>query len=304
LYFYSFALLFCTFFASPASAETVNYIYDELGRLSMAVSEDGETVIYSYDEVGNLLSITTQTTSTNPPTVNSIDPDVIFVSKTYSITITGTNLFTTREVWFDNSGIIVDTFSSSDSTVTVSISVSSDASLGQTNINLETVYGSASIPVSIGKLTLTPSPATITVGGSKDITASIEGVSRDYTVTLTNENADILSVPDSITISYGSTKTFTVNTLKEGTGVIKAENAGLSVYVTESFKGDVTPTSNAVSITIDNRQVQGTANTIRVSVEISSPGASGITSSDTVSVEISSNVNGTVSSDTVSVKKQ
>lgn len=49
--------------ASPASAQSVRYIYDELGRLVGVVDQNGNSATYNYDAVGNLLSITTQTAS-------------------------------------------------------------------------------------------------------------------------------------------------------------------------------------------------------------------------------------------------
>jgi len=39
------------------SAQTVQYVYDELGRLVAVVAPNGESAVYSYDAVGNLLSI-------------------------------------------------------------------------------------------------------------------------------------------------------------------------------------------------------------------------------------------------------
>ncbi|HEV8441135.1 MAG TPA: CARDB domain-containing protein [Methylomirabilota bacterium] len=42
---------------SPITASTINYVYDELGRLVGVIDPGGETAAYRYDDVGNMLSI-------------------------------------------------------------------------------------------------------------------------------------------------------------------------------------------------------------------------------------------------------
>jgi YD repeat-containing protein len=52
-------------FASPlwAQSNSVQYVYDALGRLTQVVDTSGNVAVYNYDAVGNLLSITRSTTS-------------------------------------------------------------------------------------------------------------------------------------------------------------------------------------------------------------------------------------------------
>jgi YD repeat-containing protein len=57
------SLLAITFMAA-VSAQTVRYIYDELGRLVAVIDPNGDAAIYNYDAVGNLLSIVRQTAGT------------------------------------------------------------------------------------------------------------------------------------------------------------------------------------------------------------------------------------------------
>jgi YD repeat-containing protein len=45
-------------------AQTVRYIYDELGRLVAVIDQNGDAAIYNYDAVGNLLSIARQSAGT------------------------------------------------------------------------------------------------------------------------------------------------------------------------------------------------------------------------------------------------
>lgn len=52
------ALLFAMFLSSgSATAATIQYVYDDLGRLVAAVDPSGQTTIYTYDAAGNLLSV-------------------------------------------------------------------------------------------------------------------------------------------------------------------------------------------------------------------------------------------------------
>ena len=56
-----FLALLC--FATPVAADTVQYVYDELGRLIAVVRLGGETTRYTYDEVGNIVSVSRQSSS-------------------------------------------------------------------------------------------------------------------------------------------------------------------------------------------------------------------------------------------------
>src|SRR5438477_12971895 len=44
------------------SSTPIRYFYDDLGRLTKVVDQNGNFAVYSYDAVGNLLSITRCTT--------------------------------------------------------------------------------------------------------------------------------------------------------------------------------------------------------------------------------------------------
>jgi len=237
-------------FISVVSAEKVSYIYDDLGRLIKAVSETGEVAIYSYDAVGNLLSISNRETEPSPPVLNSITPDNVFAGETLSITIEGKNLLNTEKVSSDNSGISINNFSSTDTTITANITVSSTPLTGPSSITIKTAYGSASIPINIAKLIFIPDQATITPNAAMDITTRIEGLSGEYTLLLNNQNPDIISAPQSITIPAGDNTIFTINALKEGTGVITAKNTGVSVYVSQAFTGNAFISSTPVNVLI------------------------------------------------------
>lgn len=50
-------LLAALFFATAAPAATIQYVYDDLGRLVAVVDPSGQTTVYTYDPAGNLLSV-------------------------------------------------------------------------------------------------------------------------------------------------------------------------------------------------------------------------------------------------------
>ncbi len=83
---------------APASSfgVSVQYFYDDIGRLIATVSDTGDVTIYIYDEVGNLLSISKDTFSPNPPVIQSINPDILFIGTATLVSITGQNLLTMR----------------------------------------------------------------------------------------------------------------------------------------------------------------------------------------------------------------
>jgi YD repeat-containing protein len=55
--------------AASASADTVTYTYDGIGRLKTITYTDGTSVTYALDGAGNRVTVTTVTPNTTPPTV-------------------------------------------------------------------------------------------------------------------------------------------------------------------------------------------------------------------------------------------
>ena len=62
------------FLTNVLQAGEARYIYDDLGRLSQVIDQNGEVATYTYDAVGNLLSITRSTGGGPAPTITALMP--------------------------------------------------------------------------------------------------------------------------------------------------------------------------------------------------------------------------------------
>src|SRR6266699_864391 len=79
--------LFILGIASPlwAQSDSVQYVYDALGRLTTVVDPSGNVATYNYDAVGNLLSITRTTSSPSALAIFSFSPAQGSVGQTVAI---------------------------------------------------------------------------------------------------------------------------------------------------------------------------------------------------------------------------
>ncbi len=75
-----------------AIADQVQYIYDDLGRLSQVTDGQGNVTTYTYDAVGNLLSITRNTGGVGAPTITAFTPNTGNAGASVNVSLTGTNL--------------------------------------------------------------------------------------------------------------------------------------------------------------------------------------------------------------------
>ncbi len=90
----------------PTIADQVQYIYDDLGRLSQVIDGQGNVATYTYDAVGNLLSITRNTGGVGAPTITAFTPSTGNAGASVNVSITGTNL-TGASLATNNPGILV-----------------------------------------------------------------------------------------------------------------------------------------------------------------------------------------------------
>jgi len=84
-------VLFQLSFVSPlwAQSNSVQYVYDALGRLTQVIDPSGNVATYNYDAVGNLLSVTRSATSPSGLAIFSFSPGQGSVGQT--VTIQGQN---------------------------------------------------------------------------------------------------------------------------------------------------------------------------------------------------------------------
>ncbi len=272
-----FPIFFLLFIVTSSISNTAQYIYDDLGRLSRVVDENGGYAAYEYDAVGNLISISNGTTQEAPPLLQSINPDIFFIDSTTSVVITGQNLLTTREITSDNPALIIRTFSVNDTSLKIEISVPTDALTGGANITVKTVYGSATIGITLLKLTFSPGQLALTPGSSGTITASVSSViAKDMTFTINNDSPAVVSAPQSVTISSSGTATFNITALAEGVAILNSAGSKIvssTIYVTQPFALEpgesVTSSTRPVSVYIKPpTSVDATTASLPVSVFI------------------------------------
>ena len=138
------------------SADTAQYIYDDLGRLVQVVDGQGNVATYNYDAVGNLLSITRNTGGVGAPTVTGITPNSGAAGATVNVSLAGTNLIG-ASLTTDNPGIAVSNVRTAATTVTATFIIAFSARVGATVVTVSTTTGSAT-----RNFTVNASPPAIT----------------------------------------------------------------------------------------------------------------------------------------------
>jgi YD repeat-containing protein len=229
----NFALSILLVNASPASSDQINYSYDDAGRL-IKVQNDSESVLYQYDEVGNLLSIIKENSTGQAlaPVLQNIDPDIFVIGQDYYVTLTGQNLLTTSGMTSDNPGVTVKFVAALDSMITATLSLAAGTSPGPANLTVTTSYGSATMPINLYKVNMTPTALLLFLGSSPTMTVSLTPSSpKDVTAEIDDQNPDIINAQPSVTIPAGTNANFQITTIKTGTGVLKVGDAEATAVV-------------------------------------------------------------------------
>jgi len=250
------AFLLCLFFlflfAGSAFPDTINYVYDNLGRLVETVSSNGAKIIYSYDKAGHVIFVTRTSESQQPPMLTEITPQNVFIGGEASITIAGSNLLTTNSVKTDNPGIKIVNYSASNNSIAIDAKISKTSATGTVTFTVDTTSGSANIALNLISLTLTPAQIALAPGTSGSITVRIDGLKSDYNLVLTDQDPDIASAPQSLTVPADSSVTFSINALSLGNCIVTAGNSAVSVFVSDPFTGAGTAGSKPVSVFIND----------------------------------------------------
>jgi len=125
-------------------ADTSQFFYDPLGRLSAIVNEQGEGITYQYDAVGNLLSVT----PLGPPTISAVDPQVLDAGVATLITMTGTGL-TIDTVSSSNPDLQINLISTSVTSLKAELIIANPTVFGLTPLTVTSSKGSETLNITV-----------------------------------------------------------------------------------------------------------------------------------------------------------
>lgn len=226
---------------SSALASISSYIYDDQGRLSRVIDDQGNVATYNYDEVGNLISITKSTTAQLLPQISSITPDFVRAGSIVNLTITGSNLLGSS-ITTDNPGIEITQVKITDTSIIATFSVAASARQGTTIVTATNPIGSASINIS----DYPPSPVP-TISPSVKVVQPNGGTG---TMTIALTNPDIF--PTTITLNIENVSIATVDTTQviipagetQATVTITGNNPGITTITASTGTGSASATIN------------------------------------------------------------
>jgi hypothetical protein len=196
-----------------SSSDSVDYTYDDTGRLVRVVNSLTDTrILYHYDKVGNLKAVYKEENSpagTSPPVIEGIDIDTLLPCETYYVIITGQNFLTTTDILSDNPDVTVKIIASIDTVVSAVITVSCDASSGQATLTVTTAYGSDTISVNVEEgYFATSLPVSVSIGDvSSETRISASPVSVEFPVVSEGRavsqpvSIEWLELDDAVTVS-------------------------------------------------------------------------------------------------------
>ena len=185
-------LLLCACLPLAAqSSNPIQYFYDDLGRLTKVVDQNGNVATYSYDAAGNITSIQRSTVSVNAPAIFSFAPQSGPIGQTVTIQGQGFSATpTSNTVQFNGTGASVMTASATSLTVTVPYGSQSGPIV--VSVNNQSVTSDTSFTVTAGTLSsITVSPTGLYLPGSgqqQQFTATgmfANGTSQDITASAT-----------------------------------------------------------------------------------------------------------------------
>lgn len=139
------AFVFLLVSLAKASAGSVTYVYDELGRLTGVIDPSGNAATYKYDAVGNLLSI--QRTSSSQTSIIGFTPSRGPAGT--AVTIYGTGFSATASqnaVTFNGTAATV----TSSTTTSIVTSVPSGATTGAISVTSPSGSASSANPFTVG----------------------------------------------------------------------------------------------------------------------------------------------------------
>jgi YD repeat-containing protein len=244
------------------TAQTVHYMYDELGRLVAVIAPNGESAVYTYDPVGNLLSIARHAASA--VTIVEFTPNGGAVGA--GVTLYGTGYSTTPS---QNTVTFNGTAATVTASTATSITTSVPAGATSGTIALTTPLGSAtsSSPFVVGTAALPPTITGFTPSiGTSGTSLTVNGTNFD-TVVLNNRLA--LNLTGAWPTTGSATSLQTTVPAGAGSGRVSVRNlAGSAVSTADFFvppppfvPGDVVVTDR-MAVGDTRNVVIGTANKV------------------------------------------
>src|SRR5438552_8608909 len=243
-------ILFSTalLFAITASAQStpIRYFYDDLGRLTKVVDQNGNFAVYSYDAVGNLLSITRSTTpGGNALAILGVTPQKGSVGQT--VTIDGQGFSATpsgNSVSFNGASATVSAATATQLVVAVPA--------GATTGTLSVTAGG--VTVQGGAFTVTQANL-VSIAMSAPKLALPPGTSQQFTATGFYDDGTTQDLTSSVTWSSSNTGLATVSNAAGSRGfVTTGTNSGVAVTISATngvFTSAATITLlNVVSLSI------------------------------------------------------
>ncbi|WP_374692548.1 Ig-like domain-containing protein [Accumulibacter sp.] len=232
---------------AAAHAGTERFDYDALGRLVRHIDSSGTITEYAYDAVGNILEVR-RSIDSGPPRVSGVSPAALRRGQTLRVTITGNRLAGAR-VSSSDPELDISGLTSAATAVAFTLGVSPAATLGARVFTASTATGDAifslMIDPQVPTLDFSPSPATLTAGGSQTVTFMLSNADTvAHSLTLTSTNTAVATVsPDSISFQAGQTQaTGTVTAVASGTAAVTVNSqtlgqTSLGIYVSAPFSG-------------------------------------------------------------------
>jgi YD repeat-containing protein len=239
-----------------AQSQTVRYVYDELGRLTAAIDQNGDAAVYQYDAVGNLLSIARH--SSGSVAIVEFTPNAAPVGT--AVTLYGIGFSATpsqNTVTFNGTAASVTS-----STVTsITTAVPSGATTG--TIAVTTPLGSAS---SSSGFQVTSSTNTPTVSS---FTPAIGVIGTSVTISGTNfetvmaNNRLTLNATRAVTTTGSSTSLTTTVPIKTASGRLNVTTPSGSATSTADFF-IAPPPFVASDVQYTGRTTAGTAGSVAI----------------------------------------
>lgn len=214
----------------------------------LALAETRVFTEYIYDASGNIIGIQ-RDVSNAQPVVSSINPNVVRIGQTFSLTASGSDLRAAQITPQDNNVLISNVSSSADA-ITFNLFATTASPLGPYTLTFTTPLGATTATITIQPraptLVIGPSPLAIAPGATQTLdirlTGGVDIADNVFTFSV-RDPARLAVSPTSVTIAEGATvpdQAVTVTALAAGTTALSISVSNLPdvvipVFITGEF---------------------------------------------------------------------